>query len=110
MDHNVVHTMIHQVCADRSMQAHLKSYLEFGAHSVRTGDQDRIAILAVQGKKSTEAANVAQNVFGEGFMGEIFDSFLGPVRAVDINTGIRVSNSGGVFCRILSHSGQPLCC
>ena len=92
MDHNVVHTMIHQVCADRSMQAHLKSYLEFGAHSVRTGDQDRIAILAVQGKKSTEAANVAQYATVEGLLREILDALLGAVALVDVHASVSVSN------------------
>src|SRR5207253_3001586 len=58
----VVDTVIHQVLANRIVAAGGERNFELGPDSIDAGNQNRLAIFAaVQCKKPTETADIAQN-------------------------------------------------
>ena len=93
---NVIHAVVHQVGADSVVDTHLESQLQLGPHAIHTGDENRIEVLSlVHSEEPAEAADLAQNAFGEGFMRKVLDPLLGAVSLIDIYARIRVSDGFG---------------
>jgi tRNA (cmo5U34)-methyltransferase len=98
LDSDVIHAVIHKVCADRVMNPQLKGELELSSHSVSAGDQDWLLVFGrIQLEQAAKAADFTQNILREGALGKIFNALLGAVAARDINAGIGIRDGGWFF-------------
>ena len=103
---NVVDAVIDQVGADGVVQVHLEGDFQLGANAVDAGDQHRVEIaLLVDGKQAAKAADLAEHAAVKGFMGEVLDALLGAIGALNVDTGVGVSD-GAVFGRLLCQGSE----
>jgi hypothetical protein len=97
LHHDVVDAMIDQVGAHGVVDLHLEGDLQLGAHAVDARHQHRIEIGFGDGEQASEAADLAQNSLGEGFVGEVLDALLGAIGAIDAHARIGIGDTGGLW-------------
>ena len=106
---NVVDAVVHQVATHGVMHLHLKGDFQLRAHAVHTGNKHGVEVFLVHGKQAPETANLAQHTPGEGLVGEVLDSLLGLVGAVDVDAGIGVGDRVALGVGVLSHFSVRRC-
>ena len=87
---DVVNAHGDQVNADGVVKAPFKREFEFGADTIRAGDQYRVLVFFGNFKQRTETAQAIEHAFAHGFFGVGFDAFDQRITGVDVYTGIFV--------------------
>ena len=60
---NIVHTVVHEVFANRVVPVHREGNLQLRTHAIHAGDQHRLAVApGVQCKKSYEPADLSEHL------------------------------------------------
>src|SRR5690606_8683339 len=92
LDNDVVHAHRHAVDADRVMLVHHKSDLQFRAHSVRSGNQDRF-LQTEDGeiKQSPETADSAHHSGTHRLLDMFFYSAYGFITGLNIHSRLFIS-------------------
>ena len=103
LNHQIVHTHCNQIDADRVVTAGFDGNLELGSDAIGGGNQNRVAIAyPLEVEKPAKAPNLCVCARAGGSPNQWLDQFDHSVASVDINTGLRVSESARFFC----HSGS----
>jgi len=89
------------------MDSHLESQFQFGSNSIYARDKNRVREFRfVDGKQSTETADLTEHAAGEGLVSKILDPLFGAVGAVDVDASVGISD-GGSFRRVVGHRVSP---
>ena len=75
--------MVHQIDADGIVLSQNIGDLQLGAHSIRAGYKDRLAV-ALELKESSKEADIGQHFGTVGGAGVLLDEFLGSICRGDI--------------------------
>jgi hypothetical protein len=76
------------------VNAELEGELEFGTDAISGRDEDGLFVFAVEAEEAAEAADFAENIAGEGALGEVLDALLGAIAGGDVDTGVGVGDRG----------------
>ncbi len=89
---DIVHAMVHEVCADGVVLVQREGELELGADAVHGRHEDRLAIFFhVQREQAAETADIAEHLTAMRGRQQLRQRGLDAIAQINVHAGTRVS-------------------
>src|SRR6185436_13520795 len=109
---DVVYAVVYEIAPNRVVPIRVDGNLDLGAHTIGTGDQNRLPEAGGNAEHPAEAAKGSDDTGGEGGLYELLDPLLCRIGRIDIHAGASVAEGVGVCAWIdagrapIAHAGS----
>ena len=109
---DVIDTMIDEVGAYCVVDVEFECDFEFRADAVGAGDENGVLVFrGIELEEAAEAADVSEDLLGEGLLGQVLDALFGAVSGGDVDARVCIGDGslGGGGCFSGGHGDERSC-